>query len=132
LVSIDLGGSLQHYFAAMKKLLFLGACLVALASQPVMAQTGAADIVVVKVIESYGRIEFFIARAGSKPEHREFGFKQLKEKGEDRFFYNGSAEYTRSLLMELAQQGYNLTTTYTSGGVASDPGPTTLVFTKRQ
>jgi opacity protein-like surface antigen len=113
----------------MKKLLFLGACLVALASQPVMAQTGVADIVVVKVTESYGRIEFFIARAGSKPEHREFGFKQLKEKGEDR---NGSAEYTRSLLMELAQQGYNLTTTYTSGGVASDPGPTTLVFTKRQ
>jgi opacity protein-like surface antigen len=131
----------------MKKLLFLGACLVALASSPVMAQTnkvqveswhtelaqtGAADIVVVKVMESYGRLDFFIARAGSKPEHREFGFKQLKEKGEDRFFYNGSAEYTRSLLMELAKQGYTLTTTYTSGGVAGAPGPTTLVFTKRQ
>jgi opacity protein-like surface antigen len=130
----------------MKKLLFLGACLVALASSPVMAQTnkvqveswhtelaqtGGSDVVVVKVTESYGRIEFFIARAGRKPEHREFGFKQLKDKGEDRF-YNGSAEYTRSLLMELAQQGYNLTTTYTSGGVAGGPGPTTLVFTKRQ
>jgi opacity protein-like surface antigen len=132
LVGIDSGSSSEHYFAAMKKLLFLGACLVALASQPVRAQTSAADIVVMKVIESYGRIEFFIARAGSKPEHRELGFKQLKEKGEDRFFYNGSAEYTRSLLMELAQQGYTLTTTYTSGGVAGGPGPTTLVFTKRQ
>jgi hypothetical protein len=132
LVGIDSGSSWEHYFAAMKKLLFLGAYLVALASQPVRAQTGAADIVVVKVTESYGRIEFFIARAGSKPEHRELGFKQLKEKGEDRFFYNGSAEYTRSLLMELAQQGYTLTTTYTSGGVAGGPGPTTLVFTKRQ
>jgi opacity protein-like surface antigen len=98
----------------MKKLLFLGACLVALASQPAMAQTGGSDMVVVKVTEQYGRIEFFIARAGSKPEHNE------------------SAEYTRSLLMELAQQGYNLTTTYTSGGVAGGPGPTTLVFTKRQ
>jgi opacity protein-like surface antigen len=116
----------------MKKLLFLGACLVALASQPAMAQTGGSDMVVVKVTEQYGRIEFFIARAGSKPEHREFGFKQMKEKGESRFFYNESAEYTRSLLMELAQQGYNLTTTYTSGGVAGGPGPTTLVFTKRQ
>jgi len=36
----------------MKKLFFLGACLVALASQPVAGQTGGADVVVVRVDES--------------------------------------------------------------------------------
>jgi opacity protein-like surface antigen len=113
-------------FITMKKLLFLGSCLVALASQPVLAQTSAADIVVVKVSENYGVLRFDIARAGSKLEHREFSVKQLKEKGEGNFT-GGAAENTRSLLVELAQQGYNLTTTY--GGA---PGPTTLVFTKRQ
>jgi hypothetical protein len=122
---------LEHYFATMKKPLFLGACLVALASQPVLAQTGGADIVVVKVIESYGLLQVHIARAGSKPELREFGFKQLKEKGETNFF-NGSAEYTRSLLVELAQQGYILTTTYPGSGNGGPAGPTTLIFTKRQ
>lgn len=66
----------------MKKLLLLGACLVALAPQPGMAQTGGADMVVVKVTEEYGLLQFHIARAGSKPEHREFNLKQLKEKGE--------------------------------------------------
>jgi hypothetical protein len=96
-----------------------------------MAQTGGADMVVVKVTEEYGLLQFHIARAGSKPEHREFNLKQLKEKGENRF-YNGSAEYTRSLLMELAQQGYSLTTTYTGSGSSGAPGPTTLIFTKRQ
>jgi hypothetical protein len=52
----------------MKKLLFLGACLVVLASQPAMAQTGGSDIVVVKVTEDYGLLQFHIAHAGSKPE----------------------------------------------------------------
>lgn len=112
-------------FAAMKKLLFLGACLVALASQSVMAQTGAADIVVVKASEAGGYLQFDIARPGSKPEHREFSLKQMKEKG-DGYHIGGQAEYTRILLVELAQQGYTLTTTYSSGSV-----PTTLVFTKR-
>ncbi len=92
-----------------------------------MAQTSATDIVVVKVTEGYLTLSFDIARAGSKPEHREFSAKQLKEKGEG-IHVGGSAEYTRSLLIELAQQGYNLTTAYTPSNI----GPTTLVFTKRQ
>jgi opacity protein-like surface antigen len=111
----------------MKKLLFIGACLVALASQPVMAQTGATDIVVVKVTEGYGTLEFYIARIGSKVEHREFSLKQLKEKGEGSYT-SGAAEHTLSLLVELAQQGYTLATTYAPSGNS----PTTLVFTKRQ
>jgi hypothetical protein len=79
LVSIDSGCGAEHYFEGMKKLLFLGACLVALASQPVIAQTDGTDIVVVKVTENYGLLQFDIARAGSKPEHRQFNFKQLRE-----------------------------------------------------
>jgi opacity protein-like surface antigen len=117
-------------FAAMKKLLFLGACLVALASQPVMAQTGAADIVVVKVSEGGGYLQFDIARPGSKPEHREFSLKQMKEKG-DGYYVGGQAEYTRLLLVELAQQGYALTANYSSNEGSGGSGPTTLVFTKR-
>jgi hypothetical protein len=113
----------------MKKLLFSGACLVALASQPVMAQTGGSDIVVVKMIEGNGLLRFYIARPSGKPEIREFSTKQLKEKGEGEYL-NGQAECTRILFAELAQQGYSLTTTYSSSA-SSGIGLTTLVFTKR-
>lgn len=102
----------------------------ALASQPAVAQTGAADIVVVKVLEGGGLLHFDIARPGSKLEHREFSVKQLKEKGEGNYLA-GQAEYTRNLLVELTQQGYTLTTTYTTNG-GTGAGPTTLIFTKRQ
>ncbi|TDN38256.1 hypothetical protein E4631_06190 [Hymenobacter sp. UV11] len=115
----------------MRKLLFLGACLVALASQPVMAQTGGAEVIVIKVLEANGSMQIGIARPGSKPEHREVNLKQLKEKGEGDYL-NGQAEYTRSLLVELSQQGYSLTTTYTANEGTGGSGPTTLIFTKRQ
>jgi hypothetical protein len=112
----------------MNKLLFLGACLMALASQPVLAQTSGADIVVVKVRENYSYMELNIARPGSKPEKRVFKSKELKELG-DGNEPSGIAEATRRLLADLAQQGYSLTSTY---GSNSDFNPTTLVFTKRQ
>ena len=114
----------------MKKLVYLGACLVALASLPVKAQSSEVETIVVKVVEYSGLMRFAIARPGSKPEYREFSLKQLKEKGEGDYL-SGQAEYTRSLLIELAQQGYTLTTTYTTNG-GPGSGPTTLVFTKRQ
>jgi hypothetical protein len=114
----------------MKRFVFLGACLLALASQPVKAQTGGPDIVVVKVIEGSGQLHFHIARPGVKPEHREFNLKQLKEKGEGDY-YSGQTECTRNLLVELTQQGYTLTTTY-SASMGTSLGLTTLVFTKRQ
>jgi hypothetical protein len=112
----------------MKKLLFLGACLMALASQPVLAQTGGADIVVVKVRETYSYMELNIARPGSKPEKRVFKSKELKELG-DGNEPSGIAEATRRLLADLAQQGYSLTSTY---GSSSELSPTTLIFTKKQ
>jgi hypothetical protein len=112
----------------MKKLVCLGACLVALASQPVMAQTGGADVVIVKVRENYSYMELNIARTGSKPEKRVFKSKELKELG-DGSEASGIAEATRRLLADLAQQGYSLTSTY---GSSSEFSATTLVFTKRQ
>ena len=59
---------MKPYFAAMKKLLFLGACLVALASQPVKAQAGGADVIVVRVEESYNHVSLTVERAGRDPE----------------------------------------------------------------
>jgi hypothetical protein len=53
----------------MKKLLFLGACLVALASQPVMAQTGGStdvDVTVVRVTASYVRTHVTVTRPGAR------------------------------------------------------------------
>jgi hypothetical protein len=111
----------------MKKLLFLGACLVTLASQPVMAQTGATDFVVVKVIESVSYLEVCIARPGSQPESRQFRSKELSELGNGKET-SGAAEVTRRMLVELAQQGYSLTTTYST---TNPNGITTLVFTKK-
>lgn len=61
-------GSGGGIFAAMKKLFFIGACLVALVSQPVMAQTGAPDLVVVKVDETPSFLRFSIARGQQEPE----------------------------------------------------------------
>jgi hypothetical protein len=99
----------------------------ALASQPVKAQTGATDFVVVKLIEYTASVDAFIARPGSKPERREYKPKDLRELG-DGLETSGAAEVTRRLLVELAQQGYSLTTTYSS---AAQTGPTTLIFTKK-
>jgi hypothetical protein len=112
----------------MKKLLFLGACLVVLASQPVMAQAGGTDVVVVKLREDFAYIELFIARPGSKPEHRVYKGKELSELGNGKET-GGTAEVTRRLFVELAQQGYSLTTTYSAGPIQT---PTTLIFTKKQ
>jgi hypothetical protein len=97
----------------MKKLLFLGACLVALASSPVMAQTrktevemsytelaqtGGADVVVVHVQESSRSLSFSIARGQQQPEEIEIKLgKEVK---------TASSYYT--VLSKLYSQGYVL------------------------
>jgi hypothetical protein len=122
LVSIDLGGSLQHYFAAMKKLLFLGACLVALASQPVMAQTGGADVVIVKVFEMTGTLRIAISHGEGKTEVVEaVGGGSKKD-------IVTSSESLHKVIAGLYQQGYSLKSTFDGNqGVLS-----TLVFVKGQ
>ena len=113
----------------MKKFLFLGVCLVALTSAPVSAQTGEPDIVVVKMTDGYYQPTIFdIARPGKPPEHRVLNKKDLEALGSSWGTLAGAAEATRRLLVELAQQGYSLSTTYSAG----TSGITTMVFTKRQ
>lgn len=82
---------------------------------------------VVKVVENYVYLSFDIARPGSKPERREFKSKELSGLGGGKET-GGAAEMTRRLLVELAQQGYSLTTTY---GSTIENGTTTLVFSKK-
>lgn len=114
----------------MKKLFFLGACLVVLASCPVVAQTpggspppaaAGLDVVVVKVSESTAYLTLDIARADGKRERRDYKPRDLKENG-------NSAEFTRQLIAQLYQEGYALTSTYGGGGTFN---LNTLVFTRR-
>jgi basic membrane lipoprotein Med (substrate-binding protein (PBP1-ABC) superfamily) len=106
-------------FAAMKKLLFLGACLVALASQPLMAQTGGSNVVVVRVHDSGVNIELVINRGKGQSELIKFNSgvsdKHLQE----------AAEGYQQALAKLYQEGYSLKSTFTSTERLS-----TLVFVK--
>jgi hypothetical protein len=102
----------------MKKLFFLGACLVALTSQPVKAQTGGADITVVRVAENSGRL--VVVRPGGKATEHSLnmglGLKGLSESGQ-----------TIQTVMEgLYQEGYELKTTYSTGNV------TTIILARRK
>jgi hypothetical protein len=105
----------------MKKLLFLGACLLALASQPVMAQTGGADIVVVRINDTGAIVYMAISHGAGKTESLSFpsGYneKRILE----------TAERYQQVLTKLYQEGYSLKSTFTVS-----QGLTTLVFVKGQ
>jgi basic membrane lipoprotein Med (substrate-binding protein (PBP1-ABC) superfamily) len=108
----------------MKKLIFLAACLVALTSQPVLAQTGGADVVVVKVFEnsSTASLRIAISHGEGKTEVTE-----LKGGGYGKYI-GSSAEVCQRIVRQLYQEGYTLKTTF--GG---DQGSmSTLIFIKGQ
>jgi opacity protein-like surface antigen len=106
----------------MKRLLFLGASLVALASQPVMAQTSGPDVVVMKVAEFQNNTQIVIARAESKVEVMEL------EGGAGPNAMSQSAKRVQQVVTKLYAQGYVLKSTYSGyGGNMS-----TLVFVKGQ
>jgi hypothetical protein len=108
----------------MKKLLFLGACLVALASQPVMAQTGVPDVVVVKVYEGSGTLRIVMSHGEGKTEVVEaIGGAQKKE-------LISSAETLQKVIIGLCQQGYALKSTF--GGTQGYAYISSLVFIKGQ
>lgn len=104
----------------MKKILLLGACLVALASQPVLAQTGGTEVVVVRVVDTGGR--FVIGRPGGKTEEVSFN-SSYSSKG-----LAESAVQLQQAVASLYQQGYTLKSTFTgaSGSVS------TLIFVKEK
>jgi hypothetical protein len=92
-------------FAAMKKLMFLGACLVALASQPVMAQTGTPEVIVVRISETLGigGIHLVIIRPDGKGESVDVTGVGMTEK---KLIESGQA-YQR-VFAKLYQEGYSL------------------------
>jgi hypothetical protein len=109
--------------AAMKKLLFLGACLVALASQPVMAQTSGPDVVIVRVEESYsGKLKLFVERAGQETEA--IVFEETKKENMGKGYY--------PFLNKLYQQGYQMQGIIPGAMITSGFAVTTstLVFVK--
>jgi hypothetical protein len=108
----------------MKKLLFLGACLMALASQPVMAQTAASDVIVMSVrTAGIGRTRVVLAYSGGKTEETIIRNMSASDKAQD----EATAAY-QELIAKLYKQGYALKSAFSEfqGGVS------TLVFVKGQ
>ncbi|MBH8558981.1 hypothetical protein [Hymenobacter negativus] len=103
----------------MKKLLLLGACLLALSMNPVRAYASDPDIVVVRVFDNGGSARVVISRAGGKNEVSSFnsgnGEKGLSDSGQG---------YLK-VVQKLYSEGYSLKSTFTA-----DVFLTTLIFVK--
>ena len=111
-------------FVAMKKLLFLGACLVALASQPVKAQTARPEVIVVSVrAGGIGKTRVVLAYGGGKTEEKMIKNASNSDKAQD----EAAAAY-QGIIAELYQQGYSLKSTF----VEFQGTVSTLVFVKGQ
>lgn len=115
-------------FAAMKRLLFLGLCLVALASQTVMAQTSGPDIIVVRVEETNTHVSLTVERVGQAPEGIGFDYDRRPGKA-----IRTSKGYLDAL-SKFYEQGYvvqavipGVTYTTAAGVIYST---STLIFTK--
>lgn len=107
----------------MKKLLLLGGCLWALAAQPASAQTGSADVVVVKVLESPLATRIIIARSSGFPD--EYDIKASLA-GNEATVARESAQKMQEILTKLYDQGYAVRSTFGGG----DGGHSTLVLVK--
>jgi hypothetical protein len=105
----------------MKKLVFLGACLLALGSSPVMAQTGGPEVVVVRLFDNGTSVNLVISRGPSKSEKVAFGSGGRDER------LTETAEAYQQLVAKLYQEGYSLKSTFTAVN-----GLATLVFVKGQ
>jgi hypothetical protein len=103
----------------MKKLLFLGACFVALASQPVLAQASP-DVVVVRVADGTYGSQLVIVRGPGKNEQIDL-INSTNTKG-----LISSGEAIQQALAKLYQEGYSLKSSFSGhqGQVS------TLVFVK--
>jgi hypothetical protein len=98
----------------MKKYLLLGACLVALASSPVVAQTSGTevDVTVVRVTAGGSRTYLSVTRPGAKPEDIEYSnYPQLEpDKPSGKRQYVGLG--IQALVADLYRQGYQLQSTF--------------------
>jgi hypothetical protein len=105
----------------MKKLLLLGACLVALASSPVMAQTGP-NVVVVRVTDGLVASQMVIVRGPGKNKQIDLPLG-TNTKGLVSF-----GEAIQQAIAKLYQEGYSLKSTF--GG--HQGSASTLVFVKEK
>jgi hypothetical protein len=104
----------------MKKLLLLGACLLALASQPVMAQTGQPPVIVVQLYYTgLFTAHITITRGDNKTEDIEFKETNTRD--------HTTAQAYQRVLVRLYQEGYALKSSFRVG----DNQPVTLIFDKR-
>jgi hypothetical protein len=108
----------------MKRLFFVSACLLALGSSPVMAQTSGADVVVMTVKSvSLGRTRVVLGYNGGKTEEQIIKNVIVSDNGQD----EGTSQY-QAIIAKLYQQGYSLKSTF-----SQDEGRfTSLVFVKGQ
>jgi hypothetical protein len=104
----------------MKKLLLLGACLVALASSPVMAQASEPEVLVLRIDDGNGYM--VIAWPDGKTEELQFNALSTK-KG----LVTSSAQFQK-LIASLYKQGYVLKSTFAGQQAVF----TTLVFIKEK
>ncbi|MGI4865574.1 MAG: hypothetical protein ACRYFZ_16755 [Janthinobacterium lividum] len=107
----------------MKKILLAGACLVALASSPVRAQTSKPDVVVVRVSDTGSVGRLVIVREGGKTEEVEEFASGVNMKG-----LSLSGTLMQQVFGKLYAEGYTLKGTF--GG--SQGYVATLVFAKGQ
>lgn len=104
----------------MKKYVFVGACLLALASLPARAQTGGEDIVVVKVAEYQNSTQLVLVDSAGKSELMEL------EGGGGPNAMTQSAKRVQRVVASLYAKGYVLKSTFTG-----DHGSiSTLIFVK--
>lgn len=104
----------------MKKLLLLGACLLALGSSPVAAQAGGPGVAVVSIVNLGPSYKAVITREDSKSEALE-----IPNGGSDKRLMATSQGFQK-LISKLYQEGYTLKSTFGGDRV------TNLVFVKGQ
>lgn len=108
----------------MKKLLFLGACLLALASQPVMAQSPSPEVITVKILDNQYNFSILVTYGEGKNEYVEVTNSQsIKNR-------MAKEEAVQHMLSKLYQAGYSLKGTYGAGNRSDSVN--TLVFVKGQ
>jgi hypothetical protein len=109
----------------MKKLLFLGTCLVALASQPAVAQAGGAEVAVVRITEYVTTVHVSVTRGEGKSEQWKF------DSGDRGQRLDASGQGYQKLLADLYKQGFHLQSTFSS---ETSPGVNrvTMVLVKGQ
>lgn len=105
----------------MKKLFFIGACLLALGSTPVLAQTGGLDVVVVRVVFNGARLVMAVSHGEGKTEttQADVPLSQVKNAAP-------IAEAYQRIIAKLTAEGYTLK------GMNGDDAYATLVFVKEK